>query len=460
MDAKFRAMIGHKNSIRISTNEKDPSRGLQGFTTTYAAVAMSNAELIREFGTRRYILVLDEPHHISEKGSYKKAIAPLVEAASLTVFMSGTLERGSKDKIAFLDYAEGTETDEISLRETDETKFISYTRLDALDEKAIIPLRVTYLDTFAEWKSDETLKRVETLNDEDKSKRRQALFTALSTQFAEQLIDKAVIDWKKTKAKNPRSKILLVAGTQLLAKKYGDYLYEKHGIECGVATVNEGSSALKTIRKFKRVGNEKKRELDAISTVGMAYEGLDVKPITHICCLTRIRSKPWIEQMLARATRFDSEAGPWQSQDAHVFAPDDPDIHSVIDAIVREQKTATAKKSSAPSSGGDLGPTNFVQPSLFGGLMPLNSGALSSRSMQIDKKVDAAPDSQEIILTPSMIEADMREAINARVKKFCAANNLDPQEVNGRIKKKFGKSRAEMTVDELKMLRRWAENNL
>lgn len=164
--------------------------------------------------------------------------------------------------------------------------------------------------------------------------------------------------------------------------------------------------------------------------------------------------------MLARATRYDADAGPWQSQDAHVFAPDDPDIHSVIDAIVREQSSLVAKKASTPTSGGDLGQPNFVQPTLFGGVIPLNSGASASRSIQVDSKPDAPPNTQETILTPSMMENDLRTTINEKVKKHCAINKLDPQEVNGQIKKKFGKSRSEMSVDELKMLRRWVENNL
>lgn len=460
-DPHFRRVLNHKNLIRVSTNEKDPSRGLQGFATTYASVVLASDHLAKEFGNKRYILVLDEPHHISEKGSYKKAIEPLIKLASLVVFMSGTLERGSKDRIAFLDYAQGTETDEISIRETEETKHINYTRLDALDEKAVIPLRVTYLDTFAEWKQDEIITKVGSLKDDEKpGKIRKALFTALSTQFAEQLLDKAVADWQKTKQKNPRSKMLVVAGTQALAKKYAEYLHGRYRIECGVATVNEGKGAMKAIRKFKRVARNTSDNLDVISTVGMAYEGLDVKPITHIACLTRIRSKPWIEQMLARATRYDPEAGPWIEQDAHVFAPDDPDMHSVIDNIVKEQMTRVNKKSSTPSGGGDLGPTNFIQPSLFGGFQPLNSGASVSRSIQIDKKAEALPDSHEVILTPSQIEDELRKTIDTKVKSFSARNNMKPQEVNGRIKAKFGKPRSDMTLDELKILRKWADQNL
>ena len=35
-------------------------------------------------------------------------------------------------------------------------------------------------------------------------------------------------------------------------------------------------------------------------TVGMAYEGLDCPEITHIACLTQVRSAEWLEPMLAR----------------------------------------------------------------------------------------------------------------------------------------------------------------
>jgi len=457
-DPHFRRLLNHKNLIRVSTNKTNPCRGLTGFVTTYAACVMSNQSILEEFKKRRFILVLDEPHHISERGAYKKAIEPLMDAAALQVLMSGTLERGSKERIAFVRYSEGVEKDEIDLSENNNSRTISYGRVDALRERSIIPLRVTYLDSDAEWKVGDVIKRSETLQEEDKRKRRAALFTALSTGFSKQLLDAALADWKKTKRQNPRAKILIVAATQKMAREYADYCYEKHGMLCGVATVNEGVNAMQNIRRFKRIKASSGDKLDAISTVGMAYEGLDVKPITHIACLTRIRSKPWIEQMLARATRYDAEAGSWHSQEAHVFAPDDPDMHGVIDKIVEEEHEAVHKKSSAPTGSIETTPENFVQPSLFGGIVPMQSKASSIRSKRIDESFGDSQISEEVS-TPSQIEENLRVSVNDRVKAFAVAHKLDFREINGRIKRKFGKARDDMSIDELKMLRRWVEEN-
>ena len=43
-----------------------------------------------------------------------------------------------------------------------------------------------------------------------------------------------------------------------------------------------------------------------------------------VAALTHIRSRPWLEQMVARATRVDPHAGPYETQRALVFHPDDP----------------------------------------------------------------------------------------------------------------------------------------
>lgn len=56
----------------------------------------------------------------------------------------------------------------------------------------------------------------------------------------------------------------------------------------------------------------------------MAYEGLDAPEVAVVATLTHIRSRPWLEQMAARATRVDPAAGPYGEQRALVFHPDDP----------------------------------------------------------------------------------------------------------------------------------------
>ncbi len=52
-------------------------------------------------------------------------------------------------------------------------------------------------------------------------------------------------------------------------------------------------------------------EPSILVTVAMAYEGLDVPEVAVVAALTHIRSRPWLEQMVARATRVDPNAGPY-----------------------------------------------------------------------------------------------------------------------------------------------------
>ena len=44
-------------------------------------------------------------------------------------------------------------------------------------------------------------------------------------------------------------------------------------------------------------------------TAAMAYEGLDAPEVAVMAALTHTRSRPWLEQMVARATRVDPHAG-------------------------------------------------------------------------------------------------------------------------------------------------------
>jgi type I site-specific restriction endonuclease len=49
-------------------------------------------------------------------------------------------------------------------------------------------------------------------------------------------------------------------------------------------------------------------------TIAMAYEYLDVPEVAVVATLTEIQSRPWLEQIIARATRIDPHAGhTWRS---------------------------------------------------------------------------------------------------------------------------------------------------
>jgi superfamily II DNA or RNA helicase len=484
-DPEFRRMLVHDHAIRVSTNEPDPSRGLAGYATTYAALSMDERQQnLREFSERKYILVLDEPHHIAERSAYEKAVAPLVERAALTLYMSGTLERDDDRRIAFMPYKARSEEGQfghlIDMTPSDDLAVVQYSRVDALVERAIIRLTFNHVDAAAEWYDRNGEKqRVKSLESAGK-KSHEALWTAISTQFANALIDKTLDDWRKTKRENPRSKLLIVAARQSFAKQYADYLRLK-GIECGIATMDEGPEAMEAINRFKSLGPKR---YDALVTVQMAYEGLDCKPITHIACLTNIRSKPWIEQMLARATRFDHGAGAWTGQVARVFLPDDPLMKVIIRRITKNDENFIAQKKErvggeGPSGGKPIEITPMASSVSSERASELISeeerhaleeairtaGIVGVTPIQLKKAIALAGYSHAtelkapnvIQLTPSQEEEKLKDQIEQHVREYARKTGKEPRKINAKIVEKFGKSRTKMTLPELRRVWTWIQ---
>ncbi len=67
-----------------------------------------------------------------------------------------------------------------------------------------------------------------------------------------------------------------------------------------------------------------------------------------MAALTHIRSRAWLEQMVARATRVDPHGGPYAAQRATVFHPDDPLFARFRHSIETEQGMI-AKRVKPPS---------------------------------------------------------------------------------------------------------------
>jgi len=106
-DPFFRELLDHRYSINEATNCVDPCRGLSGYATTYQAIGADRSQInLHEFRRQRYLLCLDEIHHVSDGSNWHKQLAPLYEAATFVLMMTGTLERGDSQKIAFLPYKE------------------------------------------------------------------------------------------------------------------------------------------------------------------------------------------------------------------------------------------------------------------------------------------------------------------------------------------------------------------
>jgi superfamily II DNA or RNA helicase len=306
--------------IRAADNGDDLSRGLAGYVTTYQAVGMNPLCHAKEFGRHKYILFLDEFHHIAEGSEWHQAIKPLVDSAALVILASGTLSRGDGQRIAFLGYANG----EPFLENLTTRRVITYSRSAAIADGAILPVRFNLVDGEAEWEEMDGHLNTSTLSGEESAK---ALFTALRTEFANHLLEAAMTEWMTQLAWYQEARLLVVAPNIEIANAYYDFLV-RVGHFVRIATSDDTPQARKNIEDYKRGA------FQILVTVAMAYEGLNVPQISVICCLSHIRSVPWLEQCFARANRI----APGKDT-AIVYAPADWAFKKAVKMIEREQLT-------------------------------------------------------------------------------------------------------------------------
>lgn len=334
----------------------NPSKDGSGYVTTYQSVACDKGELHRkEFDRRRYALILDEPHHLAIGGEYHKAMRPLIERAPYLLAMTGTLDRSDRKRIAVFPYGDDELVD---TSPRSDFHWITYTIEQGMEEGAIIPTEVCHGDGRARWIKGGEEYEVETLRDD-----RDALYAALQTEYANQLLDLGSSGWLRWAKQRPRSKCLVVSSDVKQARRALSHLKGSGIQRVGIATYKEEAEAKTAIRQFKKVGDPDR--LDVLVTVAKAYEGLDVPSITHLICLTHIRSRPWIEQMIARSWRHDSgESG---TQRAFIFAPDDADMVRVLGDIRSCQQMAARdvdEDEPSPGDGSDQGTMTEGRPVL------------------------------------------------------------------------------------------------
>lgn len=486
-DQRFRSISGHNLELRATLAEADPSRGTAGFITTYQAVVSDKYRVLAaDFVKHRYALVLDECQHAAVDSEYERALRPLVEKAHAILFMSGGLIRSDNKRIAFLPYLpESSGKSFVDLSDTHECRVIRYSLRDALEERAIIPMWFELLDGNASWECRGKEFKAEKISEVDNGEIGSAIYTTLRTDFAFHLLQKTVEHWKAHRQHNPRSLLLVVGPSQGLAQKYLGWL-RKMGVTADIAISDESQLAKDNITLFK------KGKLSGLSTVQMAYEGMDVPPITHIACLTHIRARPWIEQMLARATRYDQGAGPWEHQRAWIFAPDDKLFQDVMKEMAKIQEPFVEETNGIYCGGGGGGGETITTP-LASGVESTRASALDptesvsvtehptyENAMKVSGLYGLATEHQakrffdELLnrqkngsnntvqempmeLTVSQREEALKRKIETWVRSnFYANGNGDLlKKINGTIVKRYGKGRREMNERELQRV--WDE---
>jgi hypothetical protein len=265
-----------------------------------------------------------------------------------------------------------------------------------------MPVEFDLVDGDAEWEELDGHKNTSKLSGEESAK---ALFTALRTEFADHLLKRAL--WAHTEIlyNYRETKMLIVAPNIKIAKTYFDYL-ARRGRCVRIATSEDTPQARKNIADYKRGA------YDILVTVGMAYEGLNVPEISVICCLSHIRSVPWLEQCFARANRLANG-----KTRAVVYAPADWAFRKAVKMILNEQ---------AVPLNSDAGQRELVQSSgeqREGGgnakpwIIPLSSHANTENAGTELPAFDLPP------CSPSEAEKILRKQINGIVFQFLKKQN-------------------------------------
>lgn len=488
LDQDWRAFLHHDHRIRIATNDKDPCRGFGGYVTTYQALTADDGNLnlkaFQQYG--RMLLVLDEFHHVGDSTAVKSRVSSLIDNSRLSLLMSGDPDRGDGEKVALLEYQRiaGIGWSPI-LENSNSQHVIRYNRRQALNEQAIIPLHFEHMDGATTYRNSAGVQQdVESIA--ELSEPGAALFSALSTEYAMELLARAVSHWQHYRVTHPYSKLLVIAPRVSLAR---DYLKHLHGLgleRAGIAVSEDGGEAGGVIKRFKATSGVS--AFDALVTVGMAYEGMDVPSITHIAALTHVRSKPWIHQMLARAVRVDRMAGAYKDQHAFVFSPDDQPFQRCIAEIIGDQEAVVRDK--VDGTGGGTGNAHSND------IIPIMSELTRSRAQDFTdgtmvgyeeaKRIQVAmaqggingvstvqfhhalqayqhaetlaqdhPAPSRTVISPSEEEAKLRRAIEDYCRRWDKATNQDWGTLNKRVRRHFNKPRDEMTIAELQAVWAW-----
>ncbi|MCB1882775.1 MAG: DEAD/DEAH box helicase family protein [Geminicoccaceae bacterium] len=522
-DPSWREALDHRLAVRAADNEPDPCRGLAGYVTTYQAVAAAPGLHLAECRRRPTLLVVDEMHHLpalracaptpdgaegaaddagaDEAAAWSTALLPLLACARLRLLLSGTLERADGRPILWLPYRRGSKarTHEVDL-EAPGWAVVGYSRAQALAERAVLPVTFGALDGEARWLEPETgagaegdrapvgPHRLSAAHPTETT--RPALFTALRTGFAETLLRRAFEATRGLRARRRAQrdiepggaapglgKLLVVAPDQACARRYLDVLRawmpragDGRGLRLAVSDERDAHEALAAFRLTP--------EPSVLVTVAMAYEGLDAPEVAVVAALTHVRSRPWLEQMVARATRVDPHGGAYEGQRALVFHPDDPLFARFRWRVETEQ--GTLARQPAPAKRPQALPA-WLREQIAGregerGIVPLESNALGLRYVTLRPGpafARARPEREEARAGPDGPPSVLERRLRARLAEMVAAQVVEDEaglrvprgvglyhRYNAALKRVLGdKGRARMTLDELEAALAWLERN-
>jgi len=149
--------------------------------------------------------------------------------------------------------------------------------------------------------------------------------------------------------------------------------------------------------------------------------------------------------MVGRAVRVDPQAGPYETQQAYIFAPDDFLFRQVVEKIKSEQLSVVLETQGEAEPREPRGEGSEKVPDVI----PLGSILTGERSFSIGGVIGGVRP-VDIPQTPTDIETALRKQIEEHVKEYSFKNYYKIERINAEIKYALGKPRAEMSLSELR----------
>ncbi|MCU0659239.1 MAG: DEAD/DEAH box helicase family protein [Polyangiaceae bacterium] len=339
---------------RQSLRQRHAYENAAGYVVTYQALLapQTRNRLRKLMGQGRWLLILDEPHHLAESpdpdhpdsARWTAALRPLFEAATEVLAMSGTLRRHDRQRIPFVLYGDDRRP----------VIDIEYSRHQALAEKATLPTTFVLMDGSVSWMRREQSHTTQ-LSEATDRELSDAVRTALSEgDFRKEWLLQALNDWLRYRSAVYTSRAIVICHKQSAAMAVAKAIREALHLDVALA-ISDAPDAQRQLQGFRE-----RREGEVLVTVGMAYEGLDVPDCTHLVCLSNITSEPWLEQAFNRVTRFNPRCHlSWEKQHATVYVLDHARMRTFVNRMNDEQDLALREQPSEVVSVQPQGPSSF-----------------------------------------------------------------------------------------------------
>lgn len=303
------------------------ARDFDGTVVTYQTVA-SQPMLWRKLSTQAPTLViLDEVHHAgdAEHLSWGRTLQEAFASAVRRLLLSGTPFRSDKQRIPFIRY-DGTDC----------VPSYNYDYGMALQDRTVVrPVSFPVLDGDMRWSSAGVVSQA--LLSEAGDEQSKALLAAYDPagSWISSVLRKADADLTQAREEMPDAAGLVVASSQMHARRYAELLQQISG-EPAVVAVSDDPEASKAIERFDKSTSR------WIVAVQMVAEGVDIPRLAIGVYASRITTQMFFRQVVGRFVRM---RGSDDTTTARLYIPSldtlldyARDIERTVDKVLAEEE--------------------------------------------------------------------------------------------------------------------------